>query len=117
MRACLPLLLAPLALAACTTVSGERPLSAKAQRGQAVAQARCAACHAIGPSDKAANADSPRFEAVANMPGLTEQSLRQFLRDSHNYPAAMNFSVESDQVDELAAYVITLRRADYKPEI
>ncbi|MEN9925485.1 MAG: hypothetical protein RL268_1611, partial [Pseudomonadota bacterium] len=63
------------------------------------------------------NVESPDFQAVANMPGLTRETLRNFLRDSHNYPSAMNFTVEPGQVEDLTAYVLTLRRADYKPEI
>lgn len=106
-----------LTLAACSTVPGKSAMSPKAQRGKTFAQAHCAACHGIGVNEPSPNPESPTFEAVANMPGLTEQSLREFLRDSHNFPAAMNFEVGPRQVDELAAYAVTLRRADYKPEI
>ena len=51
------------------------------------------------------------------MPGLTRETLRSFLRDSHNYPAAMNFTVDPGQVEDLTDYVLTLRKPGYKPEI
>ena len=65
----------------------------------------------------AAGFDVQRFEAVANQHGLTRATLRTFLRDSHNFPEAMQFKVERRHIDDLAAYMITLRKPGYKPEI
>ncbi|NCU13094.1 MAG: cytochrome c [Sphingomonadaceae bacterium] len=93
------------------------PLSASAERGLAFAKANCAGCHAVEGSGASPNAEAPAFAAIANMPDLTGETLRQYLRDSHNYPAAMNFTVEPAQIDDLADYVVTLKRADYKPDI
>jgi len=52
---------------------------------------------------------------VVNKPGLTLVTLRTFLRDSHNYPDAMNFTVERAQINDLAAYMITLKQPNYHP--
>lgn len=86
-------------------------------RGQAFAAAHCAACHAIMPNASSPNPESPPFEAVVNTRGLTAQTLAGFLRDSHNFPGAMAFEIDSAQIDDLAAYMVTLKRADYRPEI
>ena len=55
------------------------------------------------------------FEDIANRPGLTSGTLKQFLRDSHNYPEAMNFTVEQERIRDLADYILTLRHPGYKP--
>ena len=106
------------ALAACAPKAPATATpSLSAQRGLAFAKANCAGCHAVEGSGTSPNAEAPAFAAIANMPDLTGETLRQYLRDSHNYPAAMNFTVEPAEIDDLADYVVTLQRADYKPDI
>lgn len=112
--------LALAALAACAPTPSPptaAALTPAAQRGLDFAATNCAGCHAVGGNAASPNPDAPAFTAIANMPGLTGDSLRQYLRDSHNFPAAMNFSVEPQHIDELADYIITLQRPDYKPDI
>lgn len=92
-------------------------LTRSARRGLAFAQTRCSGCHAVTANETSPNPESPPFEAIANMRELTAATLRQFLSDSHNYPAAMNFTVARARIRDLSDYVLTLRRADYKPEI
>jgi mono/diheme cytochrome c family protein len=91
--------------------------SAPVKRGLAFAEARCAACHGISANSNSPNPESPTFDAIANMPGLTRTTLRTFLRDSHNYPEAMDFRLGRSATRDLADYIITMRRPDYKPEI
>ena len=105
-----------LVLIGCAT-TGTARLAPDEARGLAFAQAHCAQCHAVKPGATSANAEAPGFEAIANQPELTRETLRAFLRDSHNFPAAMNFSVGAAEVDDLTAYLLTLRKADYKPGI
>lgn len=117
--------LALLALAACTAASDppkaapvQPPVaSAPAERGRAFAEVRCSACHAITAVGISPNPESPPFAAVVNKPGITRETLRQFLRDSHNFPAAMNFKVEPEQIDDLADYMLTLQAPGYRPPI
>ncbi len=90
-------------------------LSAGAKRGLAFAQQRCSACHSVTTNSISPNPESPPFEDIANRPGVTRLSLRQFLRDSHNYPAAMNFRVEQARIRDLADYVLTMKKAGYRP--
>ena len=91
------------------------PLSASAARGQAFAQQHCAACHATTANRASPNPESPPFDDIANRPGLTAATLRTFLQDSHNYPAAMNFRIDASGIDDLADYVATLKKPDYRP--
>ena len=107
---------AALTLAACATV-GTPALTAKEKRGRAFAQAHCAACHGIGAGAISPNPESPSFEAVVNTGGLTAGTLETFLRDSHNFPGAMAFQIAAAKVSDLTAYMVTLKRPDYRPEI
>lgn len=90
-------------------------LSRGAQRGLVFAEQRCAACHAVRANGSSANPEAPPWEDIANRPGTTRATLRTFLRDSHNYPAAMNFRVDARRIRDLADYFITLQRPGYKP--
>lgn len=92
-------------------------LGIEARRGLAFAQQHCSACHGVTANSSSPNPESPTFEDIANRPGLTATTLRAFLRDSHNYPAAMNFSVDQDRINDLAQYVVTLKRRGYRPTI
>lgn len=102
-----------LTLSACATLTG--PSDAK--QGLAFAQAHCASCHGVKPGTISSNPEAPSFAAIANIPGLTHTSLQTFLRDSHNYPAAMNFTLQPADVDALASYMVTLQSPDYHPGI
>ena len=118
-------LLPLLAVAACSapavgTVGDAQPLAAvtappaaapstPVARGRAFAQAHCSGCHAVTRGRVSPNPESPPFETVVDTPGLTGTTLAAWLRDSHNFPEIMNFSIDPGQVDDLAAYMLTLR--------
>jgi len=109
-------------LASSPTRAAARPakpsaLSPSAQRGAAFAQAHCAGCHGVTRNAGSPNPESPPFEAVVNTRGLTRTTLRTFLRDSHNYPEAMNFTIDRRQIGDLAEYMLTLKRPGYRPGI
>lgn len=105
----------PSASAAAGAAKPRPALSAGARRGLSFAQQRCSACHAVIANRISPNPESPPFEDIANRPGVTRATLRQFLRDSHNYPAAMNFRVEQARIRDLADYVLTMKKAGYRP--
>ncbi|MFM5906176.1 MAG: c-type cytochrome [Novosphingobium sp.] len=95
-----------------------RPQAAAAiKRGQVLATARCGVCHGVTANAPSPNAEAPPWDDIANRPGTTHVTLRAFLRDSHNYPEAMNFRIKPAQVDDIARYMITLQRKGYKPSI
>lgn len=112
-------LIAPLALAAVSAAIAERAptLPRNAQRGLAFAQTHCAACHGVTANATSPNPESPPFEDVANTPGLTSKTLRRFLSDSHNFPAAMQFTVTRAQMRDLSDYIVTLRHPGHRPQI
>lgn len=87
-----------------------------AARGLAFAQTHCASCHAVAANGISSNPESPPFEDIANMDGLTSATFSQFLLDSHNFPAAMNFTVPPARARDLAAYMLTLRKTGHKPQ-
>lgn len=86
-------------------------------RGLKFARNRCSDCHAVEPNQTSPNPTAPGFEQVANTPGLTSASLKQWLADVHNYPDAMYFEIPAEHIDDLTAYLLTLRREDYRPPI
>ncbi len=96
---------------------GLRPDATAAVDGLAFAQAHCAGCHNVAGGQASPNSGAPRFEAIANTRGLTDDTLKAWLRDSHNYPGQMDFEIDAKRIDELAAYMLTLKSPDYRPAI
>lgn len=86
-------------------------------RGMNFAQNRCADCHAVERLQTSPVPSAPSFEAVANAPGVTRESLSQWLNTSHDYPREMYFEIPEERIDDLVAYMLTLRSADYEPSI
>lgn len=112
------LALAGMIAAAIPSSASARPRAssaAPAKRGLAFAQARCSGCHAVEARHISPNPEAPPFEAVVNAPGVTRATLEPWLRDSHNYPEKMNFTIDRRRIADLAAYLITLQRPDYAP--
>ena len=103
------------ALAACQPATPSAVASA-AQPGAvpSFAQAVCGDCHALEPLQLSPNPEAPTFVSIANRPGLTSETLAVWLRDSHNYPEAMEFDLDEQHVSELTAYLLTLRDANYR---
>jgi len=97
-------------IAACTT-----PQQSRDPEPPAFVEAACGGCHAVEPPFLSPNPEAPTFAAIANREGLSEATLGAWLADAHNYPEMMDFDLEQDQVDLIADYMITLRRADYVP--
>lgn len=84
--------------------------------GREFARTHCAGCHAIdaGISPKP---EAPSFGAVINTPGLSDATLKPWLRDSHNYPEIMKVEIAADQIDALAVYMLTLKDPAYRQPI
>jgi mono/diheme cytochrome c family protein len=107
------------ALAGCQSVA---PKSADADgladprsleaRGYKLAVNRCADCHSVDYAETSPLPQAPSFSAIANSPGLTPATLAQWMRDHRNYPDEMYFEIPAEHIDELAAYMLTLRRPD-----
>ena len=83
-----------------------------ATTGLRLAQTRCSGCHAIALGQVSSNPDAPPFASIAQRSGLTHASASSWLSQSHNFPDQMNFYLESDQAEQLATYLLTLREAE-----
>lgn len=97
--------------------SGASAVDTPEARGEKFARNRCADCHAVGANGDSPRREAPTFERIANTPGLTRETLGQWLRDAHNYPDAMYFEIPEEGIDDLVAYMLTLQRDDYEPPI
>lgn len=80
--------------------------------GLRLAEARCAGCHAVTTGQVSPNSDAPPFASIARRSGLTQSSASDWLREAHNFPDQMNFYLESDQAEQLATYLLTLREGE-----
>lgn len=79
--------------------------------GRRLAERYCTSCHEIRPGETGAGpmATAPPFQLVARMPSTTQLSLHVFLSTSH---AGMpNILLSEEEIDELAAYVVSLAPA------
>jgi mono/diheme cytochrome c family protein len=85
-------------------------------RAPAFVEAACGGCHAVEPPFLSPNPASPSFAAIANRSGLSEASLAAWLSEAHNYPEQMDFTLTATQIDQIAAYMVTLRDAGYVPD-
>lgn len=119
------LIAAPLlALAACQTPGSENPppMVGKSTspspdtRAPAFVEAACGGCHAVEPPFLSPNPASPSFAAIANRSGLSEASLADWLAEAHNYPEDMDFTLTRPQINQIARYMVTLRKAGYVPD-
>jgi mono/diheme cytochrome c family protein len=81
--------------------------TADAAAGEAYAEKVCARCHAIHPSGLSPEPTAPPFRDVANTPGMTGIALRVWLSTSH--PTMPNIVVEPQDMDNVIAYVLTLK--------
>lgn len=99
-----------------TPIASKAAPSDAAMRGRAFAQAHCASCHAIADGTSP-HADAPAFADVINQPDLSEKTLNPWLRNSHNFPQIMNFEIQADHIDDLAAHMLTLKDPKHKPRI
>ena len=93
--------------------SGTSGANMKPLAGFEMSEALCAGCHAVAPGQISPNPSAPSFMMVANMPGLTNSTLKAFLLDSHSFPQEMNVEVSDEDAQLLTDYIITLREEGY----
>jgi len=83
----------------------------QAQQGLALAKQVCAQCHAVEKgATMSPNAAAPRFEVIANTPGMTTMALSAALQTSHR--SMPNLILDTDQLDSIIAYIMSLKRVD-----
>jgi mono/diheme cytochrome c family protein len=78
-------------------------------RGEAYARERCAKCHAVDKqTEYSPLRTAPRFERLANTPGMTNMALTAWLYSSHK--TMPNLIVRGEDLDNLVAYIRSLKR-------
>jgi mono/diheme cytochrome c family protein len=113
-----PLMLIMLAATACVAPPPQAPASSigAAETGNPAlglryAQQSCASCHAVAAGQSLSpNPSAPAFDTVANTPGMTGIALNVWLHTPH--PSMPNLIVDSDRIDDLSAYLATLKRSE-----
>jgi len=79
-----------------------------AAEGALLAEQWCPECHAIRAGSISPNPKAPAFGAIAREPSATPYALRVFLRSPH--VTMPNFKIDADDINDLAAYIHSLRR-------
>jgi mono/diheme cytochrome c family protein len=78
-------------------------------RGEAYARERCAQCHAVDrQTEYSPVRTAPRFERLANTPGMTGMALTAWLYSSHK--TMPNLIVRGESLDDLVAYIRSLKQ-------
>jgi mono/diheme cytochrome c family protein len=79
-----------------------------AHQGENLAKGVCAECHAVEKgARRSPNGIAPSFESLVHTPGMTATALRVALRSPHQ--KMPNLRLSNDQVDDLYAYLQTLK--------
>lgn len=78
-------------------------------RGQKFARNRCSDCHGVELSNNPATSSGPTFKAIVNRPGTTPLNLKAWLNSVPAHPRQMYFEIPAEHVDDLVAYMFTLR--------
>jgi len=114
------MLAALLLLAGCQSLPAERQGAEEVGAVHptlALAQGACGGCHAVERFDLSPNPQAPPFIAIANRDGLNASTLAGWLRDAHNYPEDMEFTLDPPQVERLVEYIVTLQDPNYQPTV
>ena len=80
----------------------------QSSRGLVLAQRLCAECHAVQKEySRSPNANAPRFQAIASIPGMTATALSAALNTSHR--AMPNILLAADEQADIIAYILSLK--------
>lgn len=91
-----------------STAAPAQDLPGDPERGRAIAERWCIACHEIDRGVREpSTVDAPTFQAVADDPAVTELALRAFFQTPHRDMPNLQPSAE-DKAD-LIAYILSLK--------
>jgi mono/diheme cytochrome c family protein len=101
-------LISALALAAMLSGGLANAQEGDPAKGLALARQACSECHAIDKTQARSPKDAaPRFEAIANVRGMTATALTVALRTPHR--SMPNIVLEPDELRDVAAYILSLK--------
>ncbi len=86
------------------------PASAPAYQGAGLARQVCAQCHHVTAGPAPAGLPAASFVEIANRDGVSAETIRDWLNSTH--PSMPNFMFDASSVDDMAAYIMSLRTAD-----
>ncbi len=87
------------------------PVPADPAKGRRLAERWCATCHLVSADQKAASADAPSFQALANAPGRTADGLADFLTLPGTTHSRMpDLALSRVEIDDVTAYIATLKK-------
>jgi mono/diheme cytochrome c family protein len=79
------------------------------EAGRRLSETWCSSCHFVGhDAPSGISNGTPTFVGIANISSTTPLSLRAFLQTSHARMPDLHLS--RDEIDDLAAYILSLRR-------
>lgn len=81
-------------------------------RGLKFARNRCSDCHSVELGSPSPLPKAPTFAVVANSPGLTKTNLTRWMGSHASHPREMYFEIPAEHVDDLVAYLMTMRTTD-----
>lgn len=96
-----------LVLAGGLLVASAPASSGDADSGRVLARSWCAYCHIVEEGQAQASDIAPPFAQIANDPKKTKLGLEAWLADPH--PPMPNLNLSQDQIDDLIAYIETLK--------
>jgi mono/diheme cytochrome c family protein len=71
----------------------------------------CSECHATERTQALSpNPAAPRFEAIANVSGMTGAALSAALQTPHR--TMPNVMLDADELSKIVAYILSLKRAE-----
>lgn len=77
--------------------------------GRVLAEKWCSSCHLVDADQQTATSSgAPTFPAIARMKSVTRLSLGVFLQTPHD--RMPNLHLTRDEVDDVSAYILSLRR-------
>ena len=90
------------------TAYGEAQEVGQPSRGLVLAQRLCAECHAVQKEyPRSPNANAPRFQAIASIPGMTATALSAALNTPHR--VMPNIMLATDEQADIIAYILSLK--------
>jgi mono/diheme cytochrome c family protein len=91
-----------------STANGEAQQIGQPSRGLVLAQRLCAECHAVQKEySRSPNANAPRFQAIASIPGMTATALSAALNTPHR--VMPNIMLATDEQADIIAYILSLK--------
>ena len=85
--------------------------ASRSEAGLVLARRICSECHTVDRNlVSSPNSAAPRFETIANVPGMTAIALSVALQRSHK--TMPNIILNTDELRDIVSYILSLQRAN-----